>query len=185
MTQLLEKTQFRLSARRSHGRAVNAVADLLRRLLTVPEIYIEPRIAGLPSVDVLAVNKAGSGDLHTARILVADSPLPLGHKTRALHIIRDLHKIMADPFHFNYLVVPALQFDEEGNLRFVSPANLFDKTGIGRVGIIALQAESRSAGDAPAVSLVVKPERFRMREDSLKRAERFLDKTKPDIQVRI
>ena len=185
MTQLLEKTPLQLNARRSHGRIVNAVADLLRRLLTVPEIYLEPRIAGLPSMDILAVDKAGSGDLHAARILVTDSALPVGHKTRALHIVRDLSNIKGDPFHFNYLVVPALQLDEEGNLRFVRPEVLFDKTGIGRVGIIALHGESRPAGNAPAVTLATKPERFRMREDSLKRAERFLDKTKPDMQVRI
>lgn len=185
MTQLIEKTPFQLNARRSHGRIVNAVADLMRRLLTVPEIYLDPRIAGLPFVDVLAVDKAGSGDLHAARILVADSPLPLSHRTRALHIIRDLSKIKGDPFHFNYLVVPALQLDEESNLRFVPPANLFDKTGIGRVGIIALHSDSRPAGAAPAVTLAIKPERFRMREDRLSRVEKFLAKTKPDMEVRI
>src|ERR1035438_1843380 len=60
-----------LTLRQKEGRAVNAVAELLRKTLSAPNIYIEPRSPEL-AVDVLAVDRAGSGDLHSVEIKVRD-----------------------------------------------------------------------------------------------------------------
>jgi len=52
-----------LTLRQREGRAINAVAELLRRKLSVPNIYLEPP-PSLISADVLAVDRGGAGDLH-------------------------------------------------------------------------------------------------------------------------
>ena len=46
---------------------MNAVAELLRQTLSVPNIYLEPT-SFLIAADVLAVDRAGAGDLHAVEI---------------------------------------------------------------------------------------------------------------------
>lgn len=182
MANAIEAKQTIPNPKMASGRVVNAVAEMLNRQLHIPNIYLKPELPGAHSVDILAVDRAGSGDLHAVKILIAALA---GPKALGLELLVALSRAKRDPFHFYYLVVPAGAVTEERGLRLVKAADLFDDSGIGRVGIVALQSELQVAGDPPQARLVVKPERFRMREDSLKRIERFLEKTKPDMAVRI
>jgi hypothetical protein len=177
-----EKNSFQLSARRSHGRVINAVADLLRRTLSVPEIYLEPKIAAGYRPDVLAADKAGSGDLHAVEIKIL-TVFP----TRTW--FRDLtSELKLLPFHFKYLAIPSFGAKTEELQRLAGYPEFFDASGIGRIGVISFDhriLEPSGAIDSSSASLTVRPERFRVSGQSLAPIEKFLGNTSPDISVRI
>jgi hypothetical protein len=183
MTALLEKTPLRLGSRRVHGRAVNAVAELLRQRLVVPEIYIDPKIPGVSSPDVLGVDQAGSGDLHAVEVKAIGE-----FQTRAqLRLL--LSELKNLPFHYKYLALPSFASDlTDPHLRFAEYPELFDEDGIGRVGIISFDRrilEASAVIDKRTALLTVPPERFRVRGDKLAAVEKFLLKAKPDMSVRL
>ncbi|MGA2049112.1 MAG: hypothetical protein ABSG96_15545 [Terracidiphilus sp.] len=186
-----------LTLRQREGRAINAVAELLRRKLSVPNIYLEPP-SSLISADVLAVDHGGAGDLHAVEIKLEsdidsshiqlwESSNPkepkqlewiakFGEKIHRIH-----HQLMSMPAHYRYLAIPVrsfgLVFGELG--RF----GLFPEDGIGRLGIILL---TDRGGESPAAEMSVVPERFRMDPAKLKTIEtKLLAKNRPDIEVRI
>jgi hypothetical protein len=187
-----------LTARQREGRAVNAVAELLRKSLTVANIYLEPRSRDL-SADVLAVDRAGSGDLHGVEIkLEGDfagprfknptSPESLNqNKERWLQQFRrrveETRKhVMSLPAHFRYLAIPDSARDLV--LGELGPS-LYSPDGIGRIGIIAI---SDQGDGVPKAEIVIAPERFRVDAAKLSRIEKNLinnKKVRPDIEVRI
>jgi hypothetical protein len=67
----------RLTMRQREGRATNAVVELLRRKLSVPNIYTEPPSSIIP-VDVLAVDCGDAGDLDAVEIKLAKDLAPEG-----------------------------------------------------------------------------------------------------------
>jgi hypothetical protein len=67
----------KLTSRQREGRAINAVAELLRRKLSVPNIYLEPSTS-LITADVLAVDRGGAGDLHAVEIKLESGLNPTG-----------------------------------------------------------------------------------------------------------
>jgi len=160
-----------LSSRRRKGRAVNAVADYLRSHLRVPNVYIDPSGAGLSRVAVLAADAAGSGDIHAVSV---DIPAkPFGTMTLKLYV--ELAKKL--PAHYKYLAIP------KGMTNVLHDPNLFfSADGIGRVGILII---SESIDLSPTIELAVKPERFRLPSDELAQVERYLDRAKPDMFVRV
>jgi hypothetical protein len=159
-----------LSARRRHGRAVNAVADYLRSQLRVPNIYIDPPAPGLSRVDVLAADAAGSGDIHAVEVKILTAPT--GKLTMGLYI--DVVKTL--PAHYRYLAIT------RNMTKVADDPRLFAPDGIGRLGILLL---SESGDQLPTVELAVKPERFRVGTSELAQIERFLNREKPDMYVRL
>lgn len=182
MTQLSENAQLHLGQRRAHGRMANAMADLLRRQLYVPNVYLNPKIAGVAPIDVLAADRAGSGDLHAieVKILVI---FPTRSQLRTW-----LKPLKSLPFHYKYLAVPGFSPDLDDSRRFADYPELFDESGIGRVGIISFDHRilmDSTALDSKLAVLTVKPERFLVRGEKLEAVEKFLSKAKPDMEVRI
>jgi hypothetical protein len=189
----------KLTLRQREGRAVNAVAELLRRTLSVPNIYLEPP-ASLISGDVLAVDRGGAGDLHAVEIKLARDLNPFDgqridpmdskkynemyamHHAKYIEKLRGIHRqVMCLPAHFRYLAIPAESFD----LAFGELAHfgLFPKDGIGRLGIIKIREKGE---EAPTAEIANAPERFRVDPAKLKAIEtRLLAKSRPDIEVRI
>ena len=168
-----------LSARQREGRAVNAVAALLRDKLSVPHIYIEPP-SSLVRADVLAVDRAGSGDLHGVKIsLDLNRPAPR-HIGELVNEMR--HELMSLPVHYRYLGVNAPPGRAEAIDRNLV-SDLYTPDGIGRIGLIVITFR----GDQPPVAeIVVTPERFRVDPEKLRDIEKkYLEKTRPDIEVRI
>lgn len=164
-----------LDLRRQHGRAVNAVAAFLRDRLHLPNVYIEPRLHSSIRPDVLAVDRAGSGDIHLAEI-----KLSLGlHDNRAGGIqMSGIRQLGEMPAHFRYLVLP-----DTLKARTLSEKNiLFAPDGIGRIGVLLLSQEGNAF---PRVELLVEPERFRLDIASAEKVERYLSRAKPDMFVRI
>jgi hypothetical protein len=188
-----------LTSRQREGRAINAVAELLRRTLSVPNIYLEPPSA-LISADVLAVDRGGAGDLHAVEIKLERDLNPLEGQSRkpanarelneqnaAWHSkysqkLRGIHRqVMSMPTHYRYLAITAESF----HLAFSELAHfdLFPADGIGRLGIITI----RDKGEAsPSAEIAIVPERFRVDPAKLKVIEtKLLTKSRPDIEVRI
>ncbi len=172
---------LRLTQRQREGRAINAVAELLRRTLSVPNIYLEPP-ASLISADILAVDRGGAGDLHAVEIKLLGEGHISGPIKRRLEIIKRANRVlMSMPAHFRYL---AIQTSDIGQLRSdLSRVELYAQDGIGRIGIIAI---TEKGVDSPTVEVVLTPERFRVDPAKLKTIEtKLLAKSRPDIEVRI
>ncbi len=177
-----------LNRRLTHGRVINSIADMLRNQLSIPHIFLKPRVPGSTPIDVLAVDRAGSGDVHGVQIDVLTVLPTEAMMRKKLVPLKELALVKKIPVHFKYL---AVQSNEE-NLRTLEQLrqyeSLFDPSGIGRVGILAyderlLRAEAEV--DSKLVSIIVAPERFRVRGDKLDSIEKFLAKAKPDVSVRI
>jgi hypothetical protein len=171
---------WKLTMRQREGRAINALAELLRRMLSVPNIYLQPPPA-LISADVLAVDRGGAGDLHAVEIKLLDEGRITGPQTRLLEIIRSAHHaLMSMPAHFRYL---AIQTSDLDRLQTDLSRQLYAPDGIGRIGIIAI---SERGLDAPKTEVVLAAERFRVDPARLKAIEtKLLSKNRPDIEVRI
>jgi len=180
-----------LTRRQQKGRAVNAVAELLRKRLSVPNIYLEPRLPYI-AADVFAVDRAGAGDLHAVEIKLEDElrgkstvAAALDPKRWMLTQLKAMSKeilgqLMALPAHYKYLAIPRSSWDlvmgELGPL-------LYSSDGIGRVGIVAITDRGQHP---PTAELSIVPERFRVDAAKLRNIEtRFLAKVRPDIEVRI
>lgn len=180
-----------LTARQREGRVINAIAELLRSRLAVPNIYIEPKFPFRPA-DLLAVDRAGAGDLHIVIVKLA-FPNP-GTKTLARFGSKRAAKLAAGTFiqknalnvlptipgHFKYLAVPRDRWYDA----YLDPLpKLYSADGIGRTGIIAITERGE---ESPLVEVVVQPERFRVDPESLRLAEKkVIDKIRPDIEVRV
>jgi hypothetical protein len=170
-------TATRLTTKLRHGRIVNAVADYFRGSLSVPNIFIKPRNFLGASIDVMAVDHAGSGDIFVAEIkLPAESAREAGAELSRKELRQYVQQIKGYPFHFKYLVLPADCRD------IAEDPALFSSDGIGRVGIL-LAEESQE--DLPRLSRPVRAERFRVGPEKLVPIEKFLAKAKPDMEVRI
>jgi hypothetical protein len=175
------------------GRAVNAVAELLRRKLSVPNIYLEPR-SSYVRVDVLAVDHAGSGDLHAVEIKI-EKDFPRNQVKRAANStdyrsemanlqkkIRQIHsQILSLPAHYKYLAIPIES--KELLIGELAPLGLFSPDGIGRIGLIGILDRG---DEAPVAEILSAPERFRMDPAKLGNIEaKVLAKVRPDIEVRV
>lgn len=196
---MTEKAETRkLTSRQREGRAINAVAELLRRKLSVPNIYLEPP-SSLISADVLAVDRGGAGDLHAVEIKLERDLNPFEgqqqpssqeewneiyetHHAKYCEKLQGIHRqVMSVPAHYRYLAIPAESFDRAiGELmRF----GLWPEDGIGRLGVITIKDRGE---ESPTAEIAVAPERFRVDPAKLKTIEtKLLAKSRPDIEVRI
>ncbi len=187
-----------LTPRQREGRAINAVAELLRRTLSVPNIYLEPPVS-LIAADVLAVDRGGAGDLHAVEIELAPTLSPTkGHRRKATgpsnlnarstgyleyrEIIGSIHsRLMSMPAHYRYLAIPKDSYDVAFNT--LVQHGLFLADGIGRLGVIVITEKGEGS---PTAEMDMPPERFRVDPTRLKAIEtKLLAKSRPDIEVRI
>ncbi len=169
-----------ISEKQRKGRAVNAVAELFMRKLLVPKVYLNPIAFRIDNIDVVAVDRAGSGDIHAASIL--GPYLVSGAFGKALNALSEkAFNLVIRPsvenrdFHFQYVVVQPKFVD------FLSKQNLFAEDGIGRVGIIEI-IESPNA--LPEARIAVPAERFRVAPDKIKKFDNFQKKTAADMEIR-
>jgi hypothetical protein len=163
-----------LTLKTRHGRAINAVGAFLRSTLRVPNVYLEPNIPSIkPSIDVLAVDAAGSGDIYVVEIKVPNTTI--GALADLLAYVKRLRDY---PSHFKYLALPKTAATE----RLAKHPMLFAPNGIGRVGLLLI----RENNDAPpTVENWVNAERFRINLDDLAVLEKFASSHSPDMAVRI
>src|SRR5271157_3641622 len=142
------------------GRAKNAVQDYLVHKLLYPKVYLDADLDGW-KLDVLAVDRAGMGDVHGVR-LVHWEP---GHTDNHGYSAR-LEKATAAavtefvgfPGHFRYLAVVCTEPDKQ---QWIPSKGIKDQSlaadGVGRVGILYVDITE----DEPSVKVLLKAERFR------------------------
>lgn len=158
-----------LTPAQRQGRAVNAVATLLRKLLRVPNIYLQvgwPRLNRRP-FNVMAVDDGGAGDVHLVDI-------KLGSVKRYDSLLQEM-KI--EPAQFMYLA------SDDPELADLAPSpSLFAPNGIGRIGLISVRTLE---DDSPAAELLVRAERFQMPGKYAEMVNKFIRQHPPDIEIRI
>ncbi len=148
---------------------------------------------------MLAVDRAGSGDLHGVEIKISErlagfrskNPPSTAEMNRLkenwLNALRKdvgtvRKRLLSLPVHYKYLAVPETALDLV--LGEIGP-HLYSSDGIGRIGIISVV---EAGDDPPKAKLVIAPERFRVDGAALTKIERNLianPKIRPDIEVRI
>ena len=192
MTTTIKSERRRLTLRQQKGRAVNVVAEVLRKKLLVPNIYLEPRSPSL-AVDVLAVDRAGAGDLHAVRIKL-EAEIVRKHASAALDSRRWMRldakmmmktmnqQLMRMAAHYRYLAIPGDIWDA---LKEEPEVSSYSSDGIGRIGIISITDQGEGP---PSAEIVITPERFRVDAAKLTKVEKNLinnKRVRPDIEVRI
>lgn len=160
-----------LSSRTRRGRAINSIAEFLRASLTVPNIYIEPRIQG--HLDLLAVDRGGGGDLYGIEVKIPNLFVSSITNLRAY-----IQRLSANPTHYKYLALPKTEAVKD----LLDRLQLFSPDGIGRTGILLVDERQ---GALPEVEVAIKAERYRVPPASMEKVDRFLAKNRPDIEVRI
>ena len=171
-----------INEKQRKGRAANAVAELLVRKLLVPKVYMGPKGLRIflkpefelnenPWVDVLAIDRAGSGDTHGVMIVL--SPKKLLDETSFEDFLK--FYVAKAAIHFKYIAVDTNSID------FVSKQALFADDGIGRIGVIEV---IESPSGPPKAKVAIQPERFRVKRQWLEEFDRFQKKTPADIEIR-
>lgn len=158
-------------------RARDAVANVLIDLLQVPTVYFDaPWPAPRSRVDLLVIDRAGTGDVHVVEI-VKD----LDAARRALP------HVMKVPAQFRWIsyVVEDLNSDLRGasaEYARVRKAPLFSSKGMGRVGVILVAADEDVHGERLVGEVAIRAERFP--GSYYDEVDEFVKKHKPDILFR-
>ncbi len=147
------------------ARGKNAVAELLAHRLIVPKVFFDAHWPTRTSrIDVLAVDRAGSGDIHVVQVRV-------GIKAAA-DTVAELMQLQA---HYKYvaLITP-------GNYR-LQERTLYSEDGLGRIGVILFEEKEH---DQLSARINIAPERFRVGPEVIRRIDRFTAKQHADIEIR-
>lgn len=160
----------KLSPRQREGRLKNAVVELLEKRLIVPKIFIEPKWPNPHRrVDVLAIDRAGAGDIHCVEI-----------KSTLNSAYAILPMFMSMPAHFKYVAV----WEEPGIpsvTERLDEVRLYAPDGLGRVGVMAAE---EGPDKLVHLKLVLPPERFRIGPKYYQSIDRFLRSHVPDLEIR-
>lgn len=156
-----------LSPEQQESRAKSAVAEFLFRQLIVPKVFVDVDWPDRHSrVDVMAIDRSGSGEVHVVEIKVGTQALAVISKT--------VTSLLRIPAHFKYLAVFA-------NKNYLPDQRwLYAPDGMGRVGVIQVK-EDRN-GNLSA-EFRVHPERFRF-DGSFREVDKFTAAHPPYIEVR-
>ncbi len=155
---------------RLEHRGREAVADCLIRDLTVPNIYFDAEWPNSPlQADVLAIDRAGTGDVHLVEI-----------KKPVFNLPKAIEQVMNFPAQFRWLAYLHLGTTSTST-RFgkLAPPTLYPTQGMGRVGLIEIV---RMEGDEVGANIRFRAERF---PGNLTDAvDRFVATHKPDVEFR-
>ncbi len=164
------------------GRAKNALQAYLIRRLVVPKVYLDADLNGAP-VDVLAIDRAGVGDVHAVRMFLLDksSSIAAAFILFASKLDSRVEEIRSLPSHFRYVAVVsdepyAGKFDPSHEIIWQS----FAEDGLGRVGILYVDLSE----DDPSIRVILKAERFRSSKEIVELADRYVAQHTPNWEVR-
>ena len=179
---------------RQIGRAKNAVLAFFERSIFVPKIYIDALWDG-HTVDVLAIDRDGVGDVHAVLILpINPNRDAQGNRIRNDEYVRGLVRELSDKFkqrfaqfqeipaQYKYIATVDVSGCGGDPLMGVPRPNFDDAyapDGIGRIGFLSIEFLPDLVAE---VKVVFKPERFRAKVAKL--ADDYIQKHEPDWQVR-
>jgi hypothetical protein len=165
------------------GRAANAVMTFLEKKLFIPKIYLHADWGGEP-VDLLAIDRDGSGDLH-AVFFFATRSKP-GSESFLEDLIVDIEALMdrleGVAVQYKYIAAVSEVRESDGIVAGFPTALLersFSPDGIGRIGFMAVDFIGTAD---PQTRLLLKPERFRAKIAQL--ADDFVEKHTADWEIR-
>jgi hypothetical protein len=143
----------------------DAVASWLARKLIVPKVFFNaPWPSKRAHVDVLAVDRAGAGDIWIAEVTVGT--------TAAMGAVAQLMQL---PAHYKYLAIAKL-----GPYQ-LEPQTLYSPSGMGRLGILLVEENS---DNRIVVAESIPAERFRVEPAAIKQIDRFTASNHADIELR-
>lgn len=153
----------KLTPRQSHNRAVNAVIQLMQKQLIVPKIFVQAAWPTRSSrVDLLAVDRAGAGDVHVVEVMQELSD-------------EQLQVIFGVPAHYKYL---GLLLSRNYRPRV---ERLYSADGFGRIGLIIFR---ETPSDDLQAFLELRPERFNLDSSIFKQVDRFTARNRPAWEIR-
>ena len=167
------------------GRAKNALQDYLIHKLLIPKVYLDADWNG-QLVDVLAIDRAGSGDVHAVR-MVYRGPGRYIEDGVMVEVARKVHDSMMEfrtqLSHFRYIAV----VNDEPDTRKFTPGDQIEQEslaedGVGRIGILYVDLTE----DDPKyqVRVLLKAERFRSSKEIVELADRFVAEHHANWEVR-
>ena len=153
----------KLTPQQTHNRAVNAVVQVMQKHLIVPKIFVEAAWPNRSSrIDVLAVDRAGAGEIHVVEVLQDLSD-------------ERLESVFEIPAHYKYL---GLLFTRNYRPR---PERLYSADGFGRIGLITFR---ETATDDLQAVIELRPERFNLDSSIFKQVDRFTARNQPTWEIR-
>jgi hypothetical protein len=182
---------IQIQAQQEIGRAMNAVQEYLIRKLLLPKVYLDVLWSGAP-VQVLAVDRAGSGDVHAVWTMYLTPGIETGIASAAMGLYLPraveemklwpaVEEIKSRPTHFRYVAIVSDDPAMRGLIlsqETVSKALAED--GVGRVGILIVDMTDVQ----PSVRVILKPERFRSSKEIVELADRYVAEHPANWEIR-
>lgn len=163
------------------GRAKNALQDYLIRKLVVPKVFLDADWNGT-HVDVLAIDRAGVGDVHAVKIVPPQGRfIEDGAMVLIARLVCDsVKEFRGFQSHYRYVAVVS---GDPDNRRF-SPSDAiiqesFAEDGVGRVGILYVDFTIE-----PPVEVKLKAERFRSSKEIVRMADQFVAEHTANWEIR-
>jgi hypothetical protein len=165
------------------GRAQNAVQSFLIQKLLIPKVYLDANWDGW-NLDVLAIDRAGIGDVHGVRLL-AWEPGRLDNQGHSAFLERAVLAAFQDfsgfPGHFRYLAIICTELNKQ---RWIPSKAKADQSlapdGVGRVGLLYVNVAEQDA----SVEVLQKPERFRSSKQIVELTDQFVAEHTANWEVR-
>jgi hypothetical protein len=168
MDELLE-----LQVEHYRGRAKNALQDYLVRKLLYPKVYLDADWDG-GKLDVLAIDRAGAGDVHGLRLV----PWEPGHSDDHGYsaylekaVAAAVTEFVGFRGHFRYLAVICTVPDKQ---QWIPSKGLKNQClaadGVGRLGLLYVDVTEEDA----EVRILLKAERFRSSKEIVELSDRFV-----------
>jgi hypothetical protein len=172
-----------LESQHYFGRAKNAVQSFLIHKLLIPKVYLDADWDSW-KVDVLAIDRAGVGDIHGVRLV----PWESGHGDDHGHsrfLEKTVSAALSDfsgfPGHFRYLTIVSFEPDKRRWIPSKAIANqALAADGVGRAGILYVNVTE----DDAAVETLLKAERFRSSKEIVELADRYVAEHTANWEVR-
>jgi hypothetical protein len=163
------------------GRAKNAVQDYLIHKLLFPKVYLDTEFNG-KKVDVLAIDREGTGDVHAAHVVYQGTDVENALETVVANIVSPPPPARIIP-HFIYAAV--VNSGPEAS-KYIPSEQILQKSlaedGVGRMGILYVDL----CEDDPRlqVRVVLKAERFRSSKEIVELADRYVAEHTANWEVR-
>jgi len=165
------------------GRAKNSVQSFLIRKLLIPKVYLDVDWNGW-KVDVLAIDRAGAGDVHAVRLVSWERGHTDDHGRSSFlekAVAAQVSNFAGFPGHFRYLAIVCSEPDKRPWIpsRGIKNQSLA-ADGVGRLGILYVDVTDEES----SVEVLLKPERFRSSREIIEIADRFVAEHTPNWEVR-
>jgi hypothetical protein len=165
------------------GRAKNAVQSFLIRKLLIPKVYLDANWDGW-NLDVLAIDRAGVGDVHGVRLVRWEAGRGDEHGYSAFlekAVSTAIQEFRDFPGHFRYLAIVCTEANKRQWIPSREIANQsLAADGVGRVGLLYANV----AEEDPAVEVLLKAERFRSSKEIIELADQYVAEHTANWEVR-